>query len=179
MAAADQIKGLIKSFSEGDDSRFYATAMQIAAAEAQDTNWPLPKFYFMVDWGSTTNIPFQEINGLDIESEPIEYRHGNSPVFSKISMPGMIKNNKVIMKKGVFAKDNAFWDWFVKIKMNTIERQNVVIKLLDDGGNPTLTWTLLNAWPSKISSIDLKSDGSEVAIESIEIIHEGLTIINR
>lgn len=94
-------------------------------------------------------------------------------------MPGMIKNNKVIMKKGVFAKDNAFWDWFVKIKMNTIERQNVVIKLLDDGGNPTLTWTLLNAWPSKISSIDLKSDGSEVAIESIEIIHEGLTIINR
>ena len=148
------------------------------AGEAQDTNWPLPKFYFMVDWGSTTNIPFQEVSGLDIESEPIEYRHGNSPVFSKISMPGMIKSNKVTMKKGVFAKDNAFWDWFVKIKMNTIERQNVVIKLLDEGGNPTITWTLLNAWPSKITSTDLKSDGSEVAIESIEIAHEGLNIAN-
>ena len=90
----------------------------------------------------------------------------------------MIKSNKVTMKKGVFAKDNAFWDWFVKIKMNTIERQNVVIKLLDEGGNPTMTWTLLNAWPSKITSTDLKSDGSEVAIETIEIAHEGLTIAN-
>jgi phage tail-like protein len=149
------------------------------AGEAQDTNWPLPKFYFMVDWGSTTNIPFQEINGLDIESDSIDYRHGDSPVSSKISMPGVIKNNKVTMKKGVFAKGDVFWDWFVKIKMNSIERQNIVIKLLDEGGNPTLTWTLLNAWPSKISSTDLKSDGSAVAIESIEIIHEGLTIINR
>ncbi|WP_149275818.1 phage tail protein [Pareuzebyella sediminis] len=150
------------------------------AGEAQDTNWPLPKFYFSVDFGSITNIPFQEIDGLDIESEPIHYRHGNSPVFSEISMPGigMTKNNKVTMKKGFFARDNAFWDWFRKIKMNTIERQNVVIKLLDEGGNPTMTWTLSNAYPTKISSTDLKSDGSEVAIESIEIAHEGLTIAN-
>ena len=148
------------------------------AGEAQDTNWPLPKFYFMVDWRSTTNIPFQEISGLDIEAQPINYRHGNSPIFSEISMPGLVKNSNVTMKKGVFAKDNAFWDWYVKIKMNTIERQNVVIKLLDEGGNPTMTWTLSNAWPTKISSTDLKSDGSEVAIESIEIAHEGLTISN-
>lgn len=148
------------------------------AGEAQDKNWPLPKFYFMVDWGSTTNIPFQEVSGLDIEAQPIEYRHGNNPVFSEISMPGIVKNSNVTMKKGVFAKDNAFWDWYVKIKMNTIERQNVVIKLLDEGGNPTMTWTLTNAWPTKISSTDLKSDGSEVAVESIEIAHEGLTIAN-
>lgn len=148
------------------------------AGEAQDKNWPLPKFYFMVDWGSTTNIPFQEVSGLEIQSEALEYRHGNSPVFSKINMPGMVKNNNITMKKGVFANDNTFWDWYAKIKMNTIERQNVVIKLLDEGGNPTMTWTLNNAWPTKISSTDLKSEGNEVAIESIEIMHEGLTIAN-
>ncbi len=148
------------------------------AEDAQDSNWPLPKFYFMVDWGSTINIPFQEVSGLDIESEPIEYRHGNSPVFSKISIPGMIKSKKVTLKKGVFVKDNTFWDWFEKIKMNTIERQNVVIKLMDEGGNPTMTWTLLNAWLSKITSTELKSNGNEVAVESIEIAHEGLTIAN-
>lgn len=148
------------------------------AGEAQDKNWPLPKFYFLVDWGSATNIPFQEVSGLDIEAQPITYRHGNSPIFSEISMPGIIKNSNVTMKKAVFAKDNSFWDWYVKIKMNTIERQNVVIKLLDEGGNPTMTWTLSNAWPTKITSTDLKSDGSEVAIESIEIAHEGLTIAN-
>lgn len=148
------------------------------AGEKQDNNWPLPKFYFMVDWGSTTNIPFQEVSGLEIEAEPLEYRHGNSKVFSKINMPGMVKNNKISMKKGVFANDNTFWDWYNKIKMNTIERQNVVVKLLDEGGNPTMTWTLLNAWPTKISSTDLKSESNEVAIESIDIMHEGLTIAN-
>jgi len=148
------------------------------AGEAQDKNWPLPKFYFMVDWGSNTNIPFQEVSGLDIEAQPISYRHGNSPVFSEINMPGLVKNSNVTMKKGVFANDNGFWDWYNKIKMNTIERQNVVIKLLDEGGNPTMTWTLNNAWPTKISSTDLKSDANEVAVESIEIMHEGLTIAN-
>ncbi|WPR77344.1 phage tail protein [Algoriphagus sp. NG3] len=148
------------------------------AGEAQDSNWPLPKFYFSVDWGSTTDIPFQEVSGLEIEAQPIEYRHGNSPVFSTINMPGIIKNSNVTMKKGVFVNDNAFWDWYNKIKMNTIERQNVVIKLLDESGSPTMTWTLNNAWPTKISSTDLKSDASEVAVESIEIAHEGLTIAN-
>jgi len=148
------------------------------AGEAQDKNWPLPKFYFMVDWGSTTNIPFQEVSGLEIQAEALEYRHGNSPVFSKINMPGMVKNNNITMKKGVFANDNTFWDWYAKIKKNTIERQNVVIKLLDEGGNPTMTWTLNNAWPIKISSTDLKSEGNEDVIESIEIMHEGLTIAN-
>ncbi|MCE4564713.1 phage tail protein [Maribellus sp. CM-23] len=148
------------------------------AGEAQDKNWPLPKFYFMVDWGSTTNIPFQEVSGLDVEAQPLTYRHGNSPVFSEINMPGMVKNSNITMKKGVFAKDNSFFDWYNKIKMNTIERMNVVIKLLDESGNPTMTWTLTNAWPTKISSTDLKSEANEVAIESIEIMHEGLTISN-
>jgi len=148
------------------------------AAEAQDTNWPQPKFYFMVDWGSTSNIPFQEVSGLNIEAQTIEYRHGNSSVFSEIKMPGIIKNSNVTMKKGIFANDNNFRDWYNKIKMNTIERQNVVIRLLDEAGNPAMTWTLLNAWPTKISSTDLKSDGNEVAVESIEIMHEGLIISN-
>ena len=148
------------------------------AGEAQDKNWPLPKFYFMVDWGSATNIPFQEVSGLDIEDQALTYRHGNSPVFSEINMPGIVKNSIVTMKKGVFANDNSFWDWYNKIKMNTIERQNVVIKLMDEGGNPTMTWTMLNAWPTKISSTDLKSNANEVAVESIEIMHEGLTITN-
>lgn len=148
------------------------------AAEAQDRNWPLPKFYFMVDLGSVTNIPFQEISGLDIEAQPIEYRHGNSPVFSKTSMPGLRNNSNVTMKKGVFVKGDIFWDWYSKVKMNTIERENIVIKLLDESGNPTMTWTLNNAWPTKISATGVDPDGTEVTVESIEVAHEGLTIAN-
>lgn len=148
------------------------------AGEAQDNVWPLPKFYFMVDWGDQTDIAFQEVSGLDTESQPIEYRHGNSPKFSTIKMPGMIKSGNVTMKKGTFVNDNKFWDWYSQIKLNTIERIPVTIKLLDEAGAPTMTWTLENAWPTKITGTDLKSDGNEVAVETIEIAHEGLTIAN-
>ncbi|MBC3811468.1 MULTISPECIES: phage tail protein [Undibacterium] len=140
--------------------------------------WPLPKFYFRVKWDSN-EMSFQEVSGLDVQSEEIKYRHGNSPVFSVIKMPGMKKYGNITMKKGVFKGDNKFWDWLNKIKMNTIKRVPVTISLLDEEGNDTMVWTLTNAWPTKISSTDLKSEGNEVAIESIEIVHEGLTIANK
>ena len=145
---------------------------------AQSTTvWPLPKFYFQVKWGDQ-EMSFQEVSGLDMEAQPIEYRHGNSKVFSVIKMPGIKKTGNVTMKKGVFKSDNKFWDWFSKIEMNTIERVPVTISLLDEGGAPAMVWTLANAWPTKVTGTDLKSDGNEVAIETIEIAHEGLTIEN-
>jgi len=147
------------------------------SAQSQ-TVWPLPAFNFQVSWGSQTKIPFQEVSGLDTETQVIEYRHSNSPAYSTIKMPGIKKFGNVTMKKGVFTKDNAFWDWYKEIAMNTTKRVNVVVELLDEKGVPTMTWTLANAWPTKISSPTLKSDGNEVAIQTIEIAHEGLTISN-
>ena len=145
---------------------------------AQSTNvWPMPKFHFEVKWDSEV-MSFQEISGLDTEAQPIEYRHGDSPEFSTIKMPGIKKTGNVTMKKGVFKSDNKFWDWYSQIKMNTIKRVPVTISLLDEGGAPTMVWVLANAWPTKITGTDLKSDGNEVAIETIEIAHEGITISN-
>ena len=57
-------------------------------------------------------------------------------------------------------------------------RVPVTISLLDEAGKPTMVWTLANAWPTKITGTDLKAEGNEVAIETIEIVHEGLTIAN-
>lgn len=145
---------------------------------AQSTTvWPLPKFHFQVKWDSEV-LSFQEVSGLDVESQPIEYRHGDSPEFSTIKMPGIKKSGNVTMKKGVFKSDNKFWDWFNEIKMNTIKRVPVTISLLDEAGAPTMVWTLANAWPTKIQATDMKSDGNEVAVESIEIAHEGIVISN-
>lgn len=148
------------------------------AGEKQDNVWPLPKFYFQVKIGDT-EVAFQEVSGLDVEAQIIEYRHGNSKEFSTVKMPGIKKSGNVTLKKGVFVKDNSFWDWFSQISMNTIERKTVVISLLDEGGNPTMVWTLNNAWPTKITGTDMKSDGNEVAVETIEVAHEGLKIENK
>ena len=139
--------------------------------------WPLPKFHFQVKWDSAV-LSFEEVSGLDVEAQPIEYRHGDSPVFSAIKMPGLKKYGNVTMKKGVFKSDNKFWDWFNQIKMNTIKRVPVTISLLDEEGKPTMVWTLTNAWPTKVTGTDLKAEGNEVAIETIEIAHEGLAIAN-
>lgn len=139
--------------------------------------WPLPKFYFQVKWDSNV-MSFQEVSGLSAETQPIEYRHGDNPVFSTIKMPGIKKFGNITMKKGVFKSDNKFWDWYNQIKMNTIKRIPVTISLLDEAGKPTMVWTLTNAWPTKITGTDLKAEGNEVAVESIEIAHEGLTIAN-
>lgn len=145
----------------------------------QGAPWPMPKFRFSVDWGDVQqNIAFQEVSGLEAETQVIEYRDSNSPIFSTVKMPGIAKYGNVTMKRGIFSNDNLFWTWYNQIKMNVIKRQTVVIKLLDETGGTVVKWTLNNAWPTKISSTDLKSDGNEVAIDSIEIVHEGLTIAN-
>lgn len=114
----------------------------------------------------------------DLRPHPIEYRHGDSPVFSAIKMPGLNKYGNVTMKKGVFKTDNKSWDWINQIKMNTIKPAPMTISLLDEEGKPTMVWTLTNAWPTKVMGTDLKSEGNGVAVESIVVAHEGLTIAN-
>jgi len=148
------------------------------SAQSQ-TLWPITKFYFEVDGlGGGIGNYFHEVSGLDTETQVIEYRHGNNKNFSPIKMPGLQKVGNVTLKKGVFIKDNKFWAWYSTIKMNTIKRETVVIKLLDEAGAPTMTWTLTNAWPTKIQGTDLKADGNEAAIETIELAYETLTIAN-
>lgn len=146
---------------------------------AQSQNiWPLPKFSFEVKWDAKV-MSFQEVSGLSIETEEIKCRSGDSKSFGVIKMPGMTKYGNVTMKKGVYKGDNKFFEWFAEIKMNTVKRKPITISLLDEGGKPTMVWTLLNAWPSKITGTDLKAEGNEVAIETIEIVHEGLKIENK
>jgi phage tail-like protein len=144
--------------------------------EDQDQFWPLPKFYFSVDIGEFTDLAFQEVSGLDIEADVIEYRHGNSPIHSVIKMPGLKKYADITLKKGVFTKDNRFYDWLSQISLNTYKRLTVIIRLLNEDTQPMMTWTLTNAWPKQVTSTDMNSQSSEAAIESIVFVHEGLTI---
>lgn len=139
--------------------------------------YPLPKFHFQVEWAGA-RIGFTEVTGLTLETEVIEYREGNSPEYSKIKMPGLRKFGNITMKRGTFLGDNDYYKWFDTVKLNTIERRNITIVLLNEEHQPVVTWSIKNAWPVKIQSPDLKSDANETAIESLEIAHEGLTIVN-
>jgi phage tail-like protein len=146
------------------------------AGETQNSTWPLPKFYFSVTGLPGSPVSFQEVTGLDSETTPIEYRHGDSPSFYPIKMPGLGKVGNVTMRKGIFVNDTALWNWFNQIKMNTIARSTVVVNLLDETGAPKMVWTLNNAFPIKITGTDLKSEGNEVAVESVDVAYETLVI---
>lgn len=139
------------------------------------TAWPLSKFRFQVQWDSAV-MHFEEVSGLDAESQPIEYRSGNSPQFNVLKMPGLKKFSDVTLKKGVSISGSKLWDWLNQLKTGTVQRKQVTIRLLDEGGVPVMTWTLSNAWPNKVSGTDLKAQGNDVAVEFIVLSHEGLSM---
>ncbi|HEY9341466.1 MAG TPA: phage tail protein [Hanamia sp.] len=140
-------------------------------------NYPLPKFHFRVEWGGA-KIGFSEVSGLSVETDVVEYRDGSSPEYHKIKMPGMQKFGNITMKRGIFEGDNDYFKWWNTVALNTIERRDVTISLLNENHEPVVVWKVKNAWPSKVQSTDLKSDDNGVAIETIELAHEGLVMQN-
>jgi phage tail-like protein len=139
------------------------------------SNYPLPKFHFQVEWGGT-RIGFTEVSGLTTETDVIEYREGANPEYHKTKMPGMQKFGNITLKRGTFNSDNEYFAWWNTVRLNQIERRDMTISLLNENHEPVMVWKVKNAWPSKVQSTDLKSDGNEVAIETLEIVHEGLRI---
>ena len=146
------------------------------AGETEDAIWPLPKFYFSVAGFPGGTVSFQEVAGLNTETMPIEYRHGDSPSFYPIKMPGLGRVGNVTMRRGIFVNDVALWTWFDQIKLNTVQRQTVVISLLDETAVPKMVWTLSKAFPTKVTGTDLKSEGNEVAVESLELAFETMVV---
>lgn len=119
-----------------------------------------------------------EVTGLDIQTEAVEYRHSDSKIFSKIKMPGMQKYSNITMKRGKFQNDDDYYTWMDSITNERVEnRRDVVIKLLNEKHEPVATWKALRCFPLKVTAPDLKSDANEVAVESIEIAHEGLSLV--
>ena len=139
--------------------------------------YPLPVFHFTVQWGGT-RIGFSEVTGLTQENQAIEYRDGSFPEYSSIKMPGLRKFSNVTLKRGIVKADNDFFKWLSTIKLNQVERRDVVVSLLNENHEPVMTWKVHNAFPVKVEGPGLKASGNEVAIESIEIAHEGLELQN-
>jgi phage tail-like protein len=141
----------------------------------EENKYPLPAFHFEVKWSAEEeSVSFSEVLGLNVETQVLEYRDGDSKTFSTIKMPGLKKYGNIILKRGALATDNALFDWWNKAKLNKIERKNVIISLLDENHDPVITWSLINAFPVKVDGGRYNSTTNEVLIESIELAHEGL-----
>jgi phage tail-like protein len=141
------------------------------------TQYPIPVFHFDVAWGDS-HLGFSEVSGLTQENQAIEYRDGAFREYSSIKMPGLRKFSNVTLKRGIVKGNNQFFQWLSTVKLNTVERRDLVISLLNEDHQPVMVWNVMRAFPVKVEGPQLKATGNEVAIESIELAHEGLELHN-
>jgi len=141
-----------------------------------DNDRPLHNFHFKVEWGGT-KIGFTEVSGLDFETEVIEYREGSDKRYNKSKQPGLTKYSNITMKRGTFIGDFDYYKWWKEI-YNRDFRRDITISLLNEEHEPVITWKVIDAWPCKVESTNLKASGNEVAVETMEVAHEGLSVLS-
>lgn len=139
-------------------------------------SYPLPVFQFSVLLRGST-LGFSEASGLTVEAQMMEYRDGMMKEFSSIKMPGLRKYSDITLKKGVMVEDNGFYEmWKETADLGNVPRGEVVISLLNEKQEPVMVWNAKNAWALKVEGPGLKAMGNEVAVETLVLAHEGLTI---
>ncbi len=137
-------------------------------------NDPYRNFRFLVEIDGITQAGFSEATIPDTSQDPIEYREGNeSPTARKI--PGLIKYGNVTLKWGI-ADSLDLYDWRKLVEEGKMKdaRRNVAIILMDEEGNSKSRWEFSDAWPNKYDAPDLSAKGTDIAIETLEIVHEGM-----
>jgi len=139
-----------------------------------DRRDPFRSFNFAVEMDGIARAGFRECSGLDASQDPIEYREGTEGLTSR-KLPGLNKYSNITLKWGM-TDDTELWEWRKKAMTGKVERKNGSIVLLDDTGAEKMRWNFREAWPTKWTGPSFNATGNEVAIETLEIAHEGLEL---
>jgi len=142
----------------------------MATGERKD---PFRAYNFLVEIDGITRAGFRECSGLDTSQDPIDYREGGEAIHVR-KLPGLVKYSNISLKRGI-TDDAELWEWRKKAMDGKVERKNGSIILLDDTGAEKLRWNFVEGWPSKWTGPTFNATGNEVAIEALEIAHEGVT----
>jgi len=135
---------------------------------------PYLKHNFAVEIEGLVAGGFQEVSGLESEIEVSEYREGGVNLFvHKLAGPVRYTSN-LVFKHGM-TDSKTLWDWYWDVMHGTISRKNLSVLLLDSAGDEKYRWNFENAYPVKWVGTDFNATVSEVAIETIEFAHRGLT----
>jgi phage tail-like protein len=150
-------------------------------AQERENGNPYSNFNFVVEFDGAEVAAFTEVTGLDSENTPIEYREGADATAAPRQLPGMEKYSPVQLKRGITGS-LALWEWRRDVRNGGSTfpvSRTVTIKLLNethDRNAPAMTWTLTNAWPSKLTGPSLTAKGNDFAVEQLDLVHERLEI---
>ena len=132
---------------------------------------PYKNFNFVVELDGISVAGFLECTGLDSETGIIYYREGNdSNVVRKL--PGLTEYSNIILSRGV-TDSRELYEWRMKVINGNIERKNGSIVLLNDNREEVARWSFVNGWPCRMSGPALNALEDDIAIEELEICHEG------
>lgn len=136
---------------------------------------PYRAFNFLVEIDGVTVAGFSDVSGLSGETDVVEYREGSDGPLNVRKLPGLSKNGPATLKRGQSTNDDL-WKWRRNILDGITDRRNGSIVLLDERRNRVREWQFVNGWISKYEGPTLNAKGNEVAIETVEIAHEGLRV---
>jgi phage tail-like protein len=143
-------------------------------AETGSRNDPFGNFNFLVVIDGVTVAGFSECSGLTTETNVVEYRTGDEDITVR-KLPGLKKFNNISLKRG-FTSGKELWEWRKKVLDGKTQRQAGSIVLLNEARQPALRWNFREGWPSKWEGPTFNAKNNEVAIETLEIAHEGLAL---
>ena len=136
---------------------------------------PYRSFNFRVEIDGLTVGAFSECSGLSSDGDAIDYREGTDKPLTVRKLPGLRKYANISLKRG-YTPNTELWAWYRNIVNGVTDRRNGSIILMDEERRDVLRWNFENGWINKIEAPSFKASGNEVAIESVEIVHEGLTL---
>ena len=143
------------------------------------TAYPLPAYNFRVEIDGQT-VGFSEVTGLSIGYETISYVEsptaGLGPRF--MHMPGKKTPPKITLKKGVVTGVSVatLFAWINSIQLNRVDKKDIVVRLCDENGTAVVSWKVLNAFPTKLDAPTFTASSNDVAIESMELMADGVSV---
>jgi len=144
----------------------------MATAERRD---PYRTFNFQLEIDGVPLGAFSEASGLTAEGDAVDYREGSDLQQNVRKLTGLRKYTNITLKRG-YTQDKSLWRWYGNIVNGQPDRRDVTIILLNEARQPVLRWHAESAWVNKIEGPSFKAAGNEVAMESVELVHEGLTL---
>ena len=138
--------------------------------------YPYGKFRYRVEIDGLDAGGFSEVTGFDASIDVMEYREGDM-VQTPYKIPGLKKYGNITLKKGL-TDSLVMYEWLITGVDGPVDRKTITITSLDESEQPVASWQVLNAWPVKYTAPDFNATSSEVAIETVEIAHEGMTRVS-
>ncbi|OQY24151.1 MAG: phage tail protein [Chloroflexi bacterium] len=136
---------------------------------------PIPAFRFHVEIEGIIEGAFLECKGLGLKWKVFKYKEGGVNNYVH-QLPERVDYSKVTLKRGVDFS-HALWDWCQQgIRNGRVERKNVSIVQFNTAGEEVKRWNLTDAYPINWKGPQLKSQSKKVAIETLQLVYNGLTL---